>query len=204
MRGTRNSLRSVKERHEFKGCVQESLQQHAQASCVDVYVHQDIVRSIDGSNPGRGYGFFARRAIRRGSVILAEQPLLSPRPGSTLKNMDFLIKLALAVNPGAFMELAPRTSNSSLVDKYKRNAFMFAGYPAILFNGAIFNHSCTPNVHFAPNVEKTLMIFTTTRDILEGEELCDSYTTQCTSIGAAHIRLKSQYGFTCNCSQSQS
>lgn len=134
-------------------------------------------------------------------MILAEQPLLPPRPGSTLKNMDFLIKLALTVDPDAFMKLAPRSGSikNQYEDKYKRNAFMFAGYPAILFKGAVFNHSCTPNVHFEPNADKTQMIFTTTRDILAGEELCDSYTTQCISIGAAHARLKSQYGFTCDC-----
>lgn len=166
----------------------------------DLFVHGDIVRRIDPTNPEKGHGFFATRSIARGTVILAETPLLAPssRPGSTQKNMMALIRLGMDVCPAAFMKLAPRSSDD-LVLKFKRNAFNFAGYPALLFHGAVFNHSCKANVHFAPNNMKTQMIFTTTRDIEVGEELCDSYTTQCKSTEVAHSRLKSQYGFVCCC-----
>ena len=155
------------------------------------------MRRVDAVNPHKGHGFFARRPIPAGTVILAESPLLPQRPGSTHENMKYLIKTALAVCPDAFNALAPRPCDDPTV-KYKRNAFMFAGYPALLFNGAVFNHSCHNNVHFAPNTKRTHMIFTTTRNIESGEELCDSYTTQCASVRDAHARLKSQYGFACD------
>ena len=165
------------------------------------FVHPGIVRRVDVFSPDRGYGFFATCRIKAGTVVLAETPLLPPRSrtGSTEKNAAYLIKTAMATCPDAFMALAPRSVDDVWL-KYKRNAFTFAGYPALLFNGAVFNHACDPNVKFAVNKDKTQMIFTAMRDIAAGEELCDSYTTKATCIADAHARLKSQYGFQCTCS----
>lgn len=90
--------------------------------------------------------------------------------------------------------------------KYSRNAF---GYyiknrrvPVILFHGAIFNHSCVPNVIFFAKDNK--MYFVTTRDIKKGEEICDSYIDLALNKSERQNRLLNQYGFLCQCQRCKS
>lgn len=92
-----------------------------------------------------------------------------------------------------------------LVAKFYRNAFKYSPTPhssvapsALLIQGALFNHSCYNNVNF--QVSKTgEFIFTTNREIYEGEELSDSYIDTTLSTKKRQIQLQSQYGFTCTC-----
>ena len=80
------------------------------------------------------------------------------------------------------------------------NAFDFGKYgPAILFNGALLNHSCDPNVIFKQ--ENKYMIFKTIKDINKGEELCNNYIDITLPKKRRLSILKSQYGFTCTCNR---
>jgi hypothetical protein len=96
-----------------------------------------------------------------------------------------------------------------LVAKFYRNAFRYTlsstasvSPSAILIEGALLNHSCCNNVDFmiSPHGE---FIFTTNRDIYEGEELCDTYIDTTLSTKKRQIQLQSQYGFTCTCEKCQ-
>lgn len=86
--------------------------------------------------------------------------------------------------------------------KYKRNAFNMDNEkrlikPCILYFGAIFNHSCIPNVLFKFIDDK--MIFTTNRDIKANEELTDNYVDISLPEEQIQKRLQEQYNFKCNC-----
>ena len=91
------------------------------------------------------------------------------------------------------------------LEKYKRNAFNLNNLydingiiiPGILLNGAIFNHSCDPNISFTYSNSK--MYFFTNRDIKKGEELCDSYIDISMSCTDRQLALDKRYGFICNC-----
>lgn len=88
------------------------------------------------------------------------------------------------------------------LEKYKRNAFNLDNtesiiIPGILLNGAIFNHSCDPNVSFTYSNSK--MYFFANRDIKKGEELCDSYVNISMNSEKRTMLLKQRYGFDCNC-----
>lgn len=87
--------------------------------------------------------------------------------------------------------------------KYLRNAFGGRDGPLVLFRGAMFNHSCLPNVTFIPrrdaNTDTNTMYFITTRNVLRGEELCDHYVDLEASKAKRQKRLLNQYGFVCKC-----
>lgn len=80
--------------------------------------------------------------------------------------------------------------------KFMQNAFN-CNNPMILFKGALFNHSCQPNVTFI--YDKQSAYFITLRQIKKGEEICDHYTDLRRSITDSHYFLKHQYGFVCKC-----
>lgn len=86
--------------------------------------------------------------------------------------------------------------------KYICNAFdFFDEGPVILLNGSIFNHSCNPNIIFGKITENnnSKMIFITIRNIVKGEELCNSYIDIFLNTNKRKKLLVNQYGFVCNC-----
>ena len=93
-----------------------------------------------------------------------------------------------------------------LIAKFYRNAFRNqhdkrdSSLPpsAILIQGALLNHSCDNNIDFYVNKNGDF-IFHTNRDIIAGEELCDTYLDTTQSFKKRHAQLKSQYGFNCMC-----
>jgi len=83
--------------------------------------------------------------------------------------------------------------------KYMCNAFDFKGKPVILFTGTLLNHSCLPNVIFGQKDNQ--MHFITTRKIMKGEEINDSYIDITSSREQRYKELKDQYGFICKCTR---
>lgn len=172
-----------------------------------------------------GLGFWATERIPKNTVVLAEQPLMLKKASeSTVDAMFELIGKALCTNRDAFLKLTPRNQctdpffleYSRLKDahrrwlpdisretarlyatKYVRNAFSTKDGPALLFDGAVFNHSCDPNVVFA--LQAGVMVFRTCRDVEEGEQLFDRYGNADGS-KKYHAHLLRQYGFRCACS----
>lgn len=95
------------------------------------------------------------------------------------------------------------------LEKYKRNAFNLNNLyddggvviPGILLSGAIFNHSCDPNVSFAYSNSK--MYFFTNKDVKKGEELCDAYVDVSIKCSDRQKELYERYGFMCGCGMCQ-
>lgn len=87
------------------------------------------------------------------------------------------------------------------VAKFQRNAFRYTSPPcALLAKGAMFNHSCCNNVDFAIDA-RGAFVFTTNRDVLPGEELCDKYIDTSMNTQKRQRALDLQYGFNCTCSK---
>jgi hypothetical protein len=90
-----------------------------------------------------------------------------------------------------------------LIAKFYRNAFrntssISAPASAILINGALLNHSCCNNVDFSI-ADNGNFIFKTNRDIIAGEELCDTYIDTNLLTLERQSRMKLQYNFICQC-----
>lgn len=83
--------------------------------------------------------------------------------------------------------------------KYSCNAFQKNDMPAILIHGAMFNHSCLPNLVFG--LKEGNMTFITTKHISKGEELTDNYVNLIDNVSLRNKRLVYQYGFKCKCAR---
>ena len=172
-----------------------------------------------------GWGLWATERIPANTVVLAERPILGRTRESTVDAMFALIKVALDTHRAAFLQLAPRAAESAesvaysiirdahrkhvphlsrsdallYATKYVRNAFATVHGPALLFQGAVFNHSCDPNVLFS--LHSGVMVFRTCRDVRAGEQLFDKYGSPTKRDAIKyHARLAEQYGFRCACS----
>jgi len=84
--------------------------------------------------------------------------------------------------------------------KYLFNAFDMYNSPTILFIGAKFNHSCTPNITF--HEKDNVMIFQTNQCIEKGTELMISYLRNTTNI-YTQTYLSNHYNFRCRCKKCQ-
>jgi hypothetical protein len=94
-----------------------------------------------------------------------------------------------------FMNIEPEKLNLYCT-KYIRNAFGSEN-PLLLIHGAMFNHSCNPNVTFIQ--DKNRMYFVTVKEIRKGEELMCHYGDITEPKEKRQKRLLNQYGFICNC-----
>jgi hypothetical protein len=84
--------------------------------------------------------------------------------------------------------------------KYLFNAFEGYTYgPLTLPLLAKFNHSCNSNINFKFDVSRGVMIVQSTKEILPGEELFNSYLYNKTIPNHPEY-LREHYGFSCNCS----
>jgi hypothetical protein len=99
-------------------------------------------------------------------------------------------------------QLAFDANNFSLTDE-TLDVAGFGCYPA----AALLNHSCAPNVVLsygfaigAPADEATTLYCRTLVRVREGDELMHSYVDPTKNVEARRGELRSQYGFTCDCS----
>ncbi len=95
---------------------------------------------------------------------------------------------------------------SLLIRKYMQNAFNMDNSkvqikPCILFWGAIFNHSCNPNIDFKFDSNKNQMIFYANKKIGKNIELCDSYIDINLNYEQRQLQLLSRYNFKCDCTK---
>lgn len=70
----------------------------------------------------------------------------------------------------------------------------------VLAIGSRFNHSCTPNVHFAWSTERGSMAFHALRDVARGEELCICYDVDLLVLpGLTRQEILKKWQFRCKC-----
>lgn len=149
-------------------------------------------------------GYFSNSYIPKNTIILVEKPFkIYKSIDKMLDNIENDLKKYKLVNK--FNMLYPRDLNNNYKDYYLekicKNAFNFNrktySNPCILFNGAIFNHSCDPNVLFVNKGDS--MIFYTIKDIEKGEELYDHYIDVNLPFMERKELLYKNYGFVCKC-----
>lgn len=99
----------------------------------------------------------------------------------------------------AFFETYAKNEIEFYYAKYLFNAFEGYSYgPLTLPLLAKFNHSCKSNINFKFDVSRGVMIVQSTREILPGEELFNSYLYNKT-IPNHREYLREHYGFLCDC-----
>lgn len=78
---------------------------------------------------------------------------------------------------------------------------------ALFVQGALFNHSCSPNVQLQQPLREAeegsgggrVGVWLASRGIVAGEELCNSYTDVSVGVKQRREYLEWAYGFTCQC-----
>jgi len=81
--------------------------------------------------------------------------------------------------------------------KYTCNGFSDGCEPVILIDGAVFNHSCLPNLIFG--MDGGMMHYITNTTIKKGEELTINYVNILLNTERRTRELRSRYGFICSC-----
>ncbi|KAL1720593.1 hypothetical protein EV715DRAFT_289238 [Schizophyllum commune] len=156
-----------------------------------------------------GKGAFARKPIERGTLILAEKPLL-PSPASYKEDAPLSAETILALVERLTPAEVARSltlKNSRAGDPYhcfagiwQTNAFSGAGVCA---TAARFNHSCVPNARYSWHAESRRQRIFALRRIEEGEEICVSYLMNRNIYGSSRAArrawLEEDYRFVCMC-----
>lgn len=178
-------------------------------------------------SPGKGRGVFARRAIRAGERIFAEEPLFAITPPEFHPGQGFRADEVAGVVNEAVTALSParraeflachehrepheeaeRTQSPATYARkrglyiLRSNAYMLPdGRSAMFTRLARANHDCAPNAAhlWDPRVRGDAVALVATRDIARGEEVTVTYVD--VLAGAAERRQRlAQYGFRCDC-----
>lgn len=157
------------------------------------------------SIPEKGRGFVATSFIPQYTRILEEKPY------KVYKSFDKLVSnieidLKKYKLRDKFNNLYPNNLDNNknyYLEKICKNAFNFNrktySNPCILFDGALFNHSCDPNVLFINCDDR--MIFYTIKDVYKGDELMDHYIDVNLPVNERLLLLYDNYGFICKCNR---
>lgn len=174
--------------------------------------------------PNKGYGYVATKNIGENTIVLIDQSVVNIGSADCTHVLASILSMCDKTRQ-RFDSLVPHFKDEYfyevetvishkhirkedlfdmklLIEKYKRNAFNLDNShstikPAILLDGAIFNHSCDPNISFTCKDSK--MYFFSNRDIVKGEELCISYIDVMQNHVERKKQLLSRYGFVCGC-----
>ncbi|CAG8973687.1 hypothetical protein HYALB_00002253 [Hymenoscyphus albidus] len=181
----------------------------------DLYTVYDVKPSKN-----KGLGVFAKHDLKRGTVIIIEEPLVAvPLPemvqGQGFKILDMITSLETAysnlspISQKSFTDLhdvrfPSEEDQNKLLTIFRSNAYNTCDSKVGLFPKiARINHSCTPNSGNEWVDEAGHRIIYASRDIKEGKEITVSYIPLIKKTADRQSRL-AQYGFTCDCSACQS
>lgn len=170
--------------------------------------------------PCKGLGLFARRALKKGTRVLAEEGVfgtqISGEESEDLDDAELMLRFddlpeaqqteylklhcfSRGQDFRALFENNPYISENE-IDLYVkvceiRRANTFGDVYLI---GSRFNHSCLPNISWDFNSNLSKMTFHTTRDIAESEELTVVYDDVFRPRAIRCQELKDKFGFDCN------
>lgn len=169
----------------------------------------DLYEVRPTSSPERGLGVFARRAIRRGTRVIAEAPLFAVPSApeevvaavsaavGQLEPADRAAYRACHAYRGPSEHEAAAAGRDLLV--FRSNAYTVPGGRwAMFLRLARVNHSCKPNVANAWDAARAEKVLWAVRDIAAGEEVCVTYVRLLQERDQRRHRL-AQYGFLCAC-----
>ncbi len=171
---------------------------------------QDLLLELV-STPDRGLALFTTRKIKAGTLILAEQPLISldkdeeDDPDAIEREFSRLPRS----EQKAYLKLfdAQKSRMSRVVSIYYSNCYNCDGFKADGQGGSAIggfasriNHSCVPNVQFCYNEGTNQLEFRAIRDIPRGKEVCSNYDKAAFETKAKRQRKQQiYYGFVCKC-----
>lgn len=158
---------------------------------------------------GKGIGVFATANLKKGDLIIEEEPVLAYMKSADLRFssgvpgfIESQWKGLSSNQRDKIMELHDVNGDKSLAGILRTNALSRgAGSSGSVLCVTIsrFNHSCSPNCQHAwdeaANVER---VFACT-DIKVGEELCIYYIDVCSPTDERQRELHARYGFECLC-----
>lgn len=154
----------------------------------------------------------ANKHIKKGEIVLIETPFLIIDSIVMHTQNEIIKQLKSNINVlSKLMNLAPSTKyvniNKENMDYYlhdlilkiKTNAYSynFGKSSALLYFGSFFNHSCNSNLTYR-QIENQF-IFTATKNIYLGEELCISYIYMSEKKYIERSYELSSWNFKCNC-----
>ena len=152
-------------------------------------------------SPGKGTGMFAQKKIARGTRLLADECLVHlPEPKPLLIDIERAFERLLPNQQAAYMRLhcPDRPGRSPVVRIWEANCFRMGKGGGIFLKASRINHSCTPNAHFAWNVNIQRQTLHAIADIQANEEILISYCYP--HVDAYHRQQRLEpYGFACSC-----
>lgn len=185
-----------------------------------LYIHPALHLADLGAS---GKGYVARRAIRRGELLLEEQPFVwdagkDPQQPDLTSGTEWLLRTGavhdLPGPPGEYVSLRERAEAVASRCAFRLQSPCADGaYPAMLFRASSrFNHSCFPNAgaylpggaEFATVTEHLARPMATfaIEDVSKGEEVCISYLSDADQLSPTRVRqasLQEGWGFVCAC-----
>jgi hypothetical protein len=167
--------------------------------------------------PGKGQGLVATKAIKRGTRILSERPLLSVAGNAAaivpilhafsaldVADMQAYCSLHRYLHPSVAEKIAHRIGKP--VASLDPRIFAFVATfvtnhlgDHVFLQGSRINHSCVPNVEFAWNPDSGHGTFHAIKEIKQGEELTLSYIRGANWTKVKRGRALQPWGFTCSC-----
>ncbi|GAA5952322.1 hypothetical protein JCM3765_001942 [Sporobolomyces pararoseus] len=165
-----------------------------------------IIRQV----PGRGTGLVATRALKSGTIVLAEAPFVKlrwPIQPISLDEKVGLIRDKLSdkseEDKRAFDSLHISKNQLSVPKSlgiFRTNAMDCTdGNTAVFLVASRLNHSCQPTLVRTWVEEEGKEYFVTVRDVAEGEELTMSYVDSYNPKAERRSRLLQDYDFLCHC-----
>ncbi|OIW29712.1 SET domain-containing protein [Coniochaeta ligniaria NRRL 30616] len=167
-------------------------------------------------SPGKGWGGFATRLIKRGEVILSEKPLFVIRKPWFLMEEDDVPASVRQLSPKQREQFKLLRNNASahfpdMGLAFAQNNFYFTGPSHLGGAGdtcgcfllmSRFNHSCLPNAA-VPNSggqgDKNGLVCCATKDIAAGEEITYCYNPEFEGKTRLERREALGFQFVCDC-----
>lgn len=161
-------------------------------------------------SPGKGWGAFATRRIKRGATILREKPLFVVQKAHVSITEEDIRTAFQHLAPVAKQQFLHLRDNADAPFQYMENAFAENSFavnrigscgtklPAhgLFVLHSRFNHSCMPNSKIPDTNNETFASFAT-QDIIPGEEITFCYNPdfECRNRHERHELLR----FACDC-----
>lgn len=161
--------------------------------------------------PGKGFCAYAARSFSAGEIICTEKPTCwvhghHPFDQAQLEEIDQRVEELDDDQRNAFYAMSNAFPDAPSVAAgiFMTNCFDMTDAPhgescAMYLAIARLNHSCTPNAQQTHLPETSEEVLYAARDIMEGEEINDSYIDLRQDTASRQATLQEIYRFTCAC-----
>ena len=161
--------------------------------------------------PFKGYGLITKCKIKKGTIILAEKPILifNATNEITRNSIENQLDKASQSDHDIFKSLSHskcinNSYNNIIVDIVQQNGIQMTDEKSGIFpTCARINHSCKPNIFWYWNKQQQCECIVASRDIHKNEELLVNYVSMMKypTRNKRREHLIKHYGFYCECNQ---